>query len=86
MARPHDESARWRRPYEKAAAGEARDGRGESMWDEAGNSACGRGMRSERRGQGMRSGPSIRTDDRFVALPLKDSAWWNFGTTLTMVN
>ena len=59
-----DELARWRRPYETAAAGEARDGRGESAQARASNGAGGRGA-------GVRSGPSGRTDARFVALSLK---------------
>jgi hypothetical protein len=54
--------ARWRRPNEKAAAGEACNGWSESTRDRASNGAGGRGTRS---------GPFVQTDDRFVTLPLK---------------
>ena len=48
MGRRHNKLAWWRRPYEKAAAGEARDGWGESTRDGASNGVGGRGTRSER--------------------------------------
>jgi hypothetical protein len=59
-----DELARWRRPCEMAAAGEACDGRGESARAGASNDVG-------ERGAGGWSGPSIRTYACFVALPLK---------------
>jgi hypothetical protein len=77
MGEWRDELAQWRRPYETAAAGEARDVQGESTWGRASNGMGRQGTgRTERAARAGRVELSVRTYRHPLrSITVKDNAW-----------